>query len=243
MSSETAAASRSGGRRCTVVTWRARRRARRRGAGADRTRRGPEHVRSRVARRGDELLVVEVAVDRRREDGPRPRRREHVCELAGPVVGQQRVDHRTGGEDADRDHRGVEPVRQLHRHDVAGADPLGRQEPGDPQCPVPQLGVGEVRAVVGDDRPRTRAFATHAIADPRRQRDAVPRARREVLRRARVGRHDVDERVHGSYRSAPARPMTSSVTAACGERRRGTGPRARRRRVAASPRSGRRSPR
>ena len=79
-----------------------------------------------------------------------PRGREHVGELTGSVVGQQGVDDGTRGENAQRDDRGVELVRQLHRHDVAGADALGGEEARDPRGAVPQLGVGDVGAVLRD---------------------------------------------------------------------------------------------
>ena len=149
MSSETAAASRSAGSAArssrastssSAIPWR--------GAGSHTTCTSEQPV----------ALVVAVTSSSWSKSrctagvkiGARPRGREHVGELTGSVVGQQGVDDRPRGENAQRDDRGVELVRQLHRHDVAGADALGGEEARDPRGAVPQLGVGEVGAVLRD---------------------------------------------------------------------------------------------
>ena len=152
---------------------------------------------------GDEPLVVEVAVRAGSEDRAGPCGLEDVRKLAAPVVREQRVDHRARRQDSERHHGGLEAVRQLDRHDVAGTDVLLAQEAGDRGRASPQVPVGEVGAVLVEHGARAsgRAVAWAATRPGSVVPSHAPDARYASRRRSGVTR----SRSSLTARAAPRR--------------------------------------
>jgi hypothetical protein len=83
----------------------------------------PDHHMLGPVQLADHFRVVDAAEPFRNDHGRRLRFAEDEPQLALPVAGKQRIQHRSDAEHCLSDRNRLPPGRQLDRHHVAGADP------------------------------------------------------------------------------------------------------------------------
>lgn len=132
--------------------------------------------------------------------------REHVVELTGPIVGQQRVDDRAHRLDRYGNDGRLVPVRELDRHHVARRDAVVSEGGSHPTRVRGELGVRLSVPGFRDDGRVVRSLVG-VRGDPPRERGVVPQGAAAVLVAA-IGRGDeVSHRLHRhASRSVPGIP-------------------------------------
>ena len=172
--------------------------------------------------RPHELPVVEGSIAVGRDDGLRGGGVHDVAQLLGPVVGQQRVDDGARPEDGDRGHDRLVHVGQLHRHDVAHADPVIAEVGGQLRPSRPRAGPRSAAGARRGPPPPTPGVCRSPLDHPVDEGDLVPPAGGFVALPALHRRdhvfHRTTPRAQGANGDAARRAMQHDLVDHCAGR-------------------------